>query len=656
MIRKTTLIFALAIITQFGFSQTFNKAGLDNYFLSLEAGGNPNSKKNPDKWFMGSVAISQNGKIIYSRQMGFTDVVKKTKSNANTRYEIASVTKIFTAVLVFKAIEEGKLKLSDKLSAYFPSIKNSEKITIGLLLSHRSGIRDYLNEEEDIEWSIEPKTEQELIEIIKKGKSNFEPDAEARYSNSNFLLLSYILEKIYKLDYARLINEKITTPLGLKNTYMGKGIDINKNECYPHTFNERWIKEPSVIDPSVLYGAGGIVSNPIDLVQFEDALFSGKLVSPQSLEQMKTIKDGFGMGLVPFPFNDKMGYGHGGFIDEFTSCLHHFEEGNVTIAITANGVNYDFHEIRMTLLAAMYNLPIKAPYKKQLAKIPNTDCTTALEIEDSIVGPCNISSDHGKYVESVYPSKCPSCNEDNSAWFKFTIDRDTILTFDLVPIDSQDDYDFTLFKCPDTGCVFINGRSNLKKIRFCLTNNRFNGGKTGMSRYSTLDTIWPGLDNGPAYTTAVNVKAGETYYLMITYAQWYIQRALIPQGFKLYFYNLLPRKRAKILNNVFFETGKSVLKPESFIELNKLVALLKLQMMTIEIRGHTDNAGDAKKNKVLSEERAKAVMDYLILKGINKNRLLHKGLGSSKPIADNSTEAGRIKNRRVDFIVLLQGW
>ena len=603
------------------------------------------------------------GKIIYTRQVGFADAVKGTKANAGTLYRIGSVIKMFTAVLIFKAIEEGKLKLTDKLSNYFPEIKNAEKITIGLLLSHRSGIHDYINEEKDKDWLFEPSTEKQLIDIIKRGKSNFEPDTKAKYSNSNFLLLSFMLEKIYKQDYARLLNERITTPLNLKNTYLAKGVNRNINECYPHTFSQHWVKDPDsdLWDPSVTYGAGGIVSNPADLLQFADALFSGKLVSAQSLEQMKTVQDGFGMGLFQYTFSEKSGYGHAGGIDGFTTYLIHFDEGNIAIALTANGVNYDPQEIWKSMLSAAYNLPVTPLYNKRLTRISNTDCITALEIEDSIVGPYNVSPDHGKYVvETIEPQaekQCAECVENHFAWFKFTIDRDTILTFDLVPIHSQDDYDFTLFRCPDTGFVFANGTSNLKEIRYCLGNNRYNDGKTGMSRYSELERILPGSKpDGPAYTSALRVKAGETYYLMISYADWYYKHGCMPQGFKLYFYDFLPRKRAKILNNVFFETGKSVLKPESFTELNKLVALLKQQMMTIEIRGHTDNVGDKKKNKLLSEERARAVMDYLISKGINKKRLYYKGFGSSNPIANNSAEAGRTKNRRVDFVVLLQGW
>ncbi|MCB9195321.1 MAG: OmpA family protein [Flavobacteriales bacterium] len=107
------------------------------------------------------------------------------------------------------------------------------------------------------------------------------------------------------------------------------------------------------------------------------------------------------------------------------------------------------------------------------------------------------------------------------------------------------------------------------------------------------------------------------------------------------------------LNNVFFDTGKSSLKSTSYKELDELVDLLKLQPdLKIEIAGHTDNVGSDESNKTLSEERAKAVLDYLVQEGIDKNRLTSNGYGSSIPVADNTTESGRKKNRRTEIHIL----
>ncbi|MBO5964115.1 MAG: OmpA family protein, partial [Bacteroidales bacterium] len=105
-----------------------------------------------------------------------------------------------------------------------------------------------------------------------------------------------------------------------------------------------------------------------------------------------------------------------------------------------------------------------------------------------------------------------------------------------------------------------------------------------------------------------------------------------------------------VLENIFFDFDKSVLLPQSFVELKKLTEILNTHpTMKIELSGHTDSKGKDKYNQVLSENRAKAVYDYLIGKGISKDRLKYKGYGAKQPIADNSTDEGRAKNRRVEF-------
>ncbi len=350
MIRIILFTLIIGLTIQKGFAQTFDKTKLDNYFDTLEA----NNK------FMGSVAISENGQIIYTRQIGYADIDNKIKPNDNTKYRIGSISKTFTTVLVFKAIDEGRLKLTDKIDTYFPTIKNANKITISDLLYHRSGIHNFTANEDYLKWDTEKKSENEMIEIISKGGSDFEPGTKAEYSNSNFVLLSFILQSIYKKDYARLLNEEIIKPTGLKNTYYGKKTNIKDNECYSYSWKGNWVKEAET-DMSIPVGAGAVVSTPGDLTKFADALFSGKLVPAKDLDLMETLKDNYGMGLFKVPFYDKFGYGHNGGIDGFTSVMYHFADNDVAIAMTSNGTNFDNNQISIALLSAVYNRPYEIP-------------------------------------------------------------------------------------------------------------------------------------------------------------------------------------------------------------------------------------------------------------------------------------------------------
>jgi len=344
----TILILGLTFTT--GYSQSVDIAKLDSFFQALET----NNK------FMGSVALSQNGKLIYKKSIGFSDVETQAKPNENTKYRIGSITKTFTTVLVFKAIEEKKLKLTDKIDAYFPTIKNAQKITIENLLHHRSGIHSFTDNEDYLIWNTQAKTEKELTEIIVKGGSDFEPDSKAQYSNSNFVLLTFILQKVNKKDYAKILEENIIKPISLKNTSVGKKISLTNNECNSYKFAGNWIKEAET-DMSVPLGAGAIVSTPGDLTKFADALFNGKLISSESVEQMKTIKDNYGMGLFKIPFYDKTGFGHTGGIDGFSSVFSYFPEDKIGFALTSNGTNYNNNNISIAVLSCIYNRPYEIP-------------------------------------------------------------------------------------------------------------------------------------------------------------------------------------------------------------------------------------------------------------------------------------------------------
>src|SRR5690606_24586739 len=184
----------IGFIIQSAIAQDFDKAKLDNYFDALEA----NNK------FMGSVAVSQKDRTVYTRSVGFSDVENNVKANENSKYRIGSISKTFTSVLVWKAIEEKNIDIKQTIETFFPSIPNGGKITIKDLLSHRSGIHNFTNEEDYLTWNTQAKSEKEMVEIIAKNGSDFEPGSTAEYSNSNFVLLNYILEKTFNKSYDEL--------------------------------------------------------------------------------------------------------------------------------------------------------------------------------------------------------------------------------------------------------------------------------------------------------------------------------------------------------------------------------------------------------------------------------------------------------------------
>jgi len=334
-------------------SQKLNTSKLDSLFSVLAANDRA----------MGSVAISKNGKIMYSRAIGFGSLEAATRvlATGKTKYRIGSITKTFTTVLIFQLIEEGKLSLATTLDKYFPSVQNAKTITISNLLSHRSGIHNFTDDPDYLTWMSIPKSKAEMIAIIAKNKPDFVPDAKAQYSNSNFVLLGFIIEKLRKKAYAQVLSERIVTKVGLTDTYFGKGTDLKDNESFSYQWsNNDWKKEPET-DMSIPHGAGAIVSTPTDLVMFMEALFAGKLVSQSSLLKMKTIVDGYGMGLFQVPFGSKRAFGHNGGIDGFSSNTAYFPEDSLAIAYCTNGQRYPMNDILIGILSIYYNRTYSIP-------------------------------------------------------------------------------------------------------------------------------------------------------------------------------------------------------------------------------------------------------------------------------------------------------
>jgi len=350
MIKKTKYLFFFLFISQFIFSQENNFDKLNEYFDKLEE----NNK------FMGSVAVSKGDSIIFKRSIGYLDVEMNKKLNSNSKYRIGSISKTFTSVLILKSIEDGKLNIDDTIEKYFPDIPNSDKITIENLLSHRSGIFNFTDSSDYTDYMLEPKSRAELIDIISNFDSSFKPGRRSSYSNSNYVLLTIILERIYSKDYSEILLDKIIKPLRLNSTYYGGVIDTNDNEARSYMYAGKWIKQDET-DPSVPLGAGGIVSNPIDLVKFSYLLFSGKILKEESLKKMKKINGQFALGLFGIPFYNKNGFGHTGGIDGFSSVFSAFIDDDIYYALNSNGTNFNNNDISIAVLSEVFEKPYKIP-------------------------------------------------------------------------------------------------------------------------------------------------------------------------------------------------------------------------------------------------------------------------------------------------------
>lgn len=341
---------AILFLTVFSFrnvtAQEINKPKLDSLLNIL-------AEKNKA---MGSLAIAKNGTVVYSKAIGYSSISGSEKKPATTltKYRIGSISKMFTATMIFQLIEENKISLNTTLDNYFPTIPNAGKITIGNLLNHRSGIHNFTSDPDYISWMTQPKSQEEMIAVIAKTQPDFQPNEKTSYSNSNFVLLGYIIEKLTKQSYAENLKERITSKIGLANTYYGGKTNVNNNESFSYQFINGWDQLPET-DMSIPGGAGSIVSTPTDLTQFIEALVTLKLVSNASLVQMKTVTDGLGMGMMQIPFYSRIAFGHNGAIDGFVSNVAWFPEDRIAVSYCTNGMVYPLNDILIGVLSICFN-------------------------------------------------------------------------------------------------------------------------------------------------------------------------------------------------------------------------------------------------------------------------------------------------------------
>ena len=213
-----------------------------------------------------------------------------------------------------------------------------------------------------------------MINLIIDSGSDFEPGSTNSYSNSNYVLLGFILEDVTGKDFNTNLQERICRPLGLGSTSFGGEIRVDKGDVHSFSIGSEWIKSEQT-NMSVPQGAGSLTSTPIDLCVFIEALFDGKLINESSLEHMTTVSEtGYGHGIFPNTFYESTGYGHSGGIDNFISNLCYYKELGISVAITTNGLNYDSNEIIVAIMSFYnemdYELPEFKSFDIPKEKIP----------------------------------------------------------------------------------------------------------------------------------------------------------------------------------------------------------------------------------------------------------------------------------------------
>lgn len=242
--------------------------------------------------FVGTVIVAENGTITYARGFGMADREKEIPNGPKIHYRIASITKTFTATMIMKLAEQGKLNVKDPISRYLPDYRKdvADKVTIHHLLTHSSGIPNYVSSAEWRKQVQQPMQSLDyLIRTYCSGDLEFEPGSKFSYSNSGYVLLGAIISKVTGMTYDNALHTMILDPAGMKETGLDcTGLDIpGRAEGYVAGYSEESDKaEQWNIDWA--YSAGAIYSTPEDMVKWDQALYDNAMITKPSLRLMST--------------------------------------------------------------------------------------------------------------------------------------------------------------------------------------------------------------------------------------------------------------------------------------------------------------------------------------------------------------------------------
>ncbi len=320
--------------------------------------------------FTGTVLVSQKGKIIYEKAFGMADREWNVPNTIQSKFQIGSITKQFTAACILQLVNEGKLSLDDKLTRYFPDFPKADSVTIHMLLTHTSGIKNYTELEEFWKIMTLPIQKDSMVSIIKKQPFDFSPGTSWHYSNSGYFLLGYIIEKVTAESYSEYLLKNVIHKAGLKNTSVNRWDTIlaNRAKGYQKTPNG-WINT-IYISMEAPYSAGAIISNVEDLYQWDNALFSNKIIPPSLFNKMITpYKEHYGYGLGIDSFHNHLRIGHGGGIPGFLSYLARFPSDDMVVVGLSNNGDSSPDGIVNTLAAILFDIPVIDPYKHKEVKI-----------------------------------------------------------------------------------------------------------------------------------------------------------------------------------------------------------------------------------------------------------------------------------------------
>jgi CubicO group peptidase (beta-lactamase class C family) len=291
-----------------------------------------------DKTFMGAVLVARGSDVILSKGYGSANLEWDIPNTPATKFRLGSITKQFTAASILLLEEGGKLRLDDPIKKHVPEVPAAwDTITIFNLLTHTSGIPNFTSLPDYKSLKLEDTPVAKTIVTVRDKSLDFVPGEKMSYSNSGYLVLGHVIERVTGASYEKFVTDNIFTPLGMKNSGYDSNTAIIPRRAAGYMPSPTGPVNAGFVHMSIPHAAGALYSTTEDLLRWEQGLFGGKLISATSLAKMTTpFKGDYALGVVVQTAGGRRVVQHGGGIDGFNTFLAYYPDNKVTVAVLAN--------------------------------------------------------------------------------------------------------------------------------------------------------------------------------------------------------------------------------------------------------------------------------------------------------------------------------
>jgi CubicO group peptidase (beta-lactamase class C family) len=325
--------------------------------------------------FGGAVLVARNGEVLFSKGYGPANAEWDIPNTPETKFRLGSITKQFTATAVLRLQEQKKLSVQDPVCTHVSPCPDAWKpVTVHHLLTHTSGIPSYTSTPEYGKTMMVPKTIDDMVAGFRDKPLEFAPGEQFKYNNSGYFLLGVIIEKVSGRRYEDVLRDEIFAPLGMTDTGYDWSEPLLARRASGYARRDQGLVNARFLDMQQPYSAGSLYSTVGDLLKWDGALYSHRVLPKPALDAMFTpFKNDYAYGWSITPEgkgpSGKRQVGHGGGINGFSTMYTRVPEDKVAVIVLSNVENVNAGAVARDILSMLYGKPYQIPAERSTVTV-----------------------------------------------------------------------------------------------------------------------------------------------------------------------------------------------------------------------------------------------------------------------------------------------